>query len=170
MSHACWRNGSRHDHAHDDAARGGPLGDLRRLDRAGSHKEKLRLLVEYCVEKEASHVPDPYYGGQRGFEEVEAGGPFRACLYHPLGDLVERPGLEREEVLAPGHAPLHQPGALQDADVLRHRVERDVERLGDLGDARLAGGEAPQDAAARVVGEGDQGVVELHRANIHPKG
>ncbi|MCW1887664.1 low molecular weight phosphotyrosine protein phosphatase [Luteolibacter flavescens] len=46
------------------------LKDLRRLDRAGTYRGKIRLLVEYCVEKEASHVPDPYYGGQRGFEEV----------------------------------------------------------------------------------------------------
>ncbi|MEK7952761.1 low molecular weight protein-tyrosine-phosphatase [Luteolibacter soli] len=46
------------------------LADLRRLDRTGTHREKIRLLVEYCVEKEANHVPDPYYGGQRGFEDV----------------------------------------------------------------------------------------------------
>lgn len=46
------------------------LADLRRLDRSGTHREKIRLLVDYCVEKDASHVPDPYYGGQRGFEEV----------------------------------------------------------------------------------------------------
>ena len=46
------------------------LSDLRRLDRQAAHREKIRLLVEYCVEQEASHVPDPYYGGQRGFEEV----------------------------------------------------------------------------------------------------
>ncbi len=46
------------------------LADLCRLDRAGAHREKIRLLVEYCIEKDASHVPDPYYGGQRGFEEV----------------------------------------------------------------------------------------------------
>jgi protein-tyrosine phosphatase len=46
------------------------LADLCRLDRSGAHREKLRLLVEYCLEREASHVPDPYYGGQHGFEEV----------------------------------------------------------------------------------------------------
>jgi protein-tyrosine phosphatase len=46
------------------------LADLRRLDRDGLHHAKLRLLVDYCVAKEADHVPDPYYGGQRGFEEV----------------------------------------------------------------------------------------------------
>jgi protein-tyrosine phosphatase len=46
------------------------LADLRRLDRDGVHRPKIRLLVDYCVEKEATHVPDPYYGGQQGFEEV----------------------------------------------------------------------------------------------------
>jgi protein-tyrosine phosphatase len=46
------------------------LADLRRLDREGLHRGKVRLLVDYCVEKEATHVPDPYYGGQQGFEEV----------------------------------------------------------------------------------------------------
>lgn len=46
------------------------LADLRRLDRPGLHRDKIRLLVDSCVEKEASHVPDPYYGGQQGFEEV----------------------------------------------------------------------------------------------------
>jgi protein-tyrosine phosphatase len=46
------------------------LADLRRLDREGLHRDKIRLLVDYCVEREATHVPDPYYGGQQGFEEV----------------------------------------------------------------------------------------------------
>jgi protein-tyrosine phosphatase len=46
------------------------LADLHRLDRSGVHRGKVRLLVDYCVEKQATHVPDPYYGGQRGFEEV----------------------------------------------------------------------------------------------------
>jgi protein-tyrosine phosphatase len=46
------------------------LADLRRLDRHSAHRDKIRLLVDFCVECEASHVPDPYYGGQGGFEEV----------------------------------------------------------------------------------------------------
>jgi protein-tyrosine phosphatase len=46
------------------------LSDVRRLDRDGTHRDKIRLLVDYCVDEEASHVPDPYYGGQRGFEDV----------------------------------------------------------------------------------------------------
>ncbi len=52
------------------AADGENLADLRHLDRSGARHGKIRLLVEYCREKEASHVPDPYYGGQRGFDEV----------------------------------------------------------------------------------------------------
>ena len=46
------------------------LSDVRRLDRDGTRREKIRLLVDYCVEQEATRVPDPYYGGQRGFEDV----------------------------------------------------------------------------------------------------
>lgn len=46
------------------------LADLRRIDREGLHRDKIRLLTDYCVEKEATHVPDPYYGGQQGFEDV----------------------------------------------------------------------------------------------------
>jgi protein-tyrosine phosphatase len=46
------------------------IADLHRLDRDGLHRGKIRLLVDFCVEKEATHVPDPYYGGQQGFEEV----------------------------------------------------------------------------------------------------
>jgi len=46
------------------------LADLVRLDPTGGQQEKIRLLVDYCVNREADHVPDPYYGGQRGFEEV----------------------------------------------------------------------------------------------------
>lgn len=46
------------------------ISDLRELDPAGTYREKVRLLVDFCLEHTASHVPDPYYGGQRGFEEV----------------------------------------------------------------------------------------------------
>jgi len=46
------------------------LSDLHRLDQAGIRREKIRLLVEFCQDREASHVPDPYYGGQKGFDDV----------------------------------------------------------------------------------------------------
>ena len=46
------------------------LADLHRLDRGGIHRAKLRLLVEFCERHRAPRVPDPYYGGPQGFEEV----------------------------------------------------------------------------------------------------
>ncbi|WP_193213993.1 low molecular weight protein-tyrosine-phosphatase [Luteolibacter marinus] len=46
------------------------LSDLRRLDRDGSFRNKIQLLVDYCQDIEADHVPDPYYGGDAGFEHV----------------------------------------------------------------------------------------------------
>lgn len=46
------------------------LADVRRLDRDGSRSPKIKLLVDYCENHDAPRVPDPYYGGQSGFEEV----------------------------------------------------------------------------------------------------
>jgi protein-tyrosine phosphatase len=46
------------------------LADVRRLDPDGSRAGKIRLLVDHCESYDAPRVPDPYYGGQRGFEEV----------------------------------------------------------------------------------------------------
>jgi hypothetical protein len=67
-------------------------------------------------------------------------------------------------VLAPRHAAAHQVGALEDADVLRDGIERDVERRGELRHARLAPREALQDGPAGGIREGDQGVVEVHES------
>ncbi|MBB5349814.1 protein-tyrosine phosphatase [Haloferula luteola] len=46
------------------------LADLRRMDRHGTHHSKIRLLTDHCQSIDADHVPDPYYGGQDGFERV----------------------------------------------------------------------------------------------------
>lgn len=46
------------------------LQTVRRLDREGRFQEKIRPLVEFCTEHDAPCVPDPYYGGQQGFEKV----------------------------------------------------------------------------------------------------
>ena len=70
----------------------------------------------------------------------------------------------------PGDAPAHQPGALEEADVLGDGVERHVERRRQLGDARFAHGEPLEDGAAGLVGQRDQGVVQVHGAYIHPNG
>ena len=34
------------------------------------HQGKVRLLTEFCQTKSSQVVPDPYYGGTNGFEEV----------------------------------------------------------------------------------------------------
>ncbi|GAA5483808.1 low molecular weight protein-tyrosine-phosphatase [Haloferula sargassicola] len=46
------------------------LADARALDSGGDFHSKIQLLTDFCTETEADHVPDPYYGGQRGFERV----------------------------------------------------------------------------------------------------
>ena len=34
------------------------------------HQHKLRRLTEFCQQHDSPVVPDPYYGGERGFEQV----------------------------------------------------------------------------------------------------
>jgi protein-tyrosine phosphatase len=46
------------------------LHDVRALDPGGTTHAKIRLITDTCREHDADHVPDPYYGGQRGFERV----------------------------------------------------------------------------------------------------
>jgi protein-tyrosine phosphatase len=42
----------------------------RHLEQAGAPDEKLRLLLECDPAAAVREVPDPYYGGRRGFENV----------------------------------------------------------------------------------------------------
>ena len=44
--------------------------DVRRLDPNGSQHGKIRSLVSFCRDHDDARVPDPYYGGQRGFDHV----------------------------------------------------------------------------------------------------
>lgn len=44
--------------------------DVRSLDPGGTTHDKIRFITDYCREHDADHVPDPYYGGQAGFERV----------------------------------------------------------------------------------------------------
>jgi protein-tyrosine phosphatase len=46
------------------------LADVRGLDPDGSFHEKIRPFVGYCSRHNDPRVPDPYYGGQRGFDHV----------------------------------------------------------------------------------------------------
>lgn len=47
-------------------------GHLRILQRLAppEHHHKLRLFMEYATTRRRDEVPDPYYGGTRGFEDV----------------------------------------------------------------------------------------------------
>lgn len=40
------------------------------LDRTGEYKDRIHLMLEYGGQKEVTEVPDPYYGGPEGFENV----------------------------------------------------------------------------------------------------
>jgi protein-tyrosine phosphatase len=44
--------------------------EVRSLDPEGRFHHKIRPLVSFCSEHDMPRVPDPYYGGQRGFELV----------------------------------------------------------------------------------------------------
>ena len=46
------------------------LTDVRKLDPGGGYHGKIRPLVDFCRHHNTPRVPDPYYGGQRGFDHV----------------------------------------------------------------------------------------------------
>lgn len=46
------------------------LADARALDPTGDLHHKVQLFCDYCTSHNEAEVPDPYYGGDRGFEHV----------------------------------------------------------------------------------------------------
>ena len=46
------------------------LIDARTLDPSGKLHHKVQLFCDYCTAHRQTEVPDPYYGGDRGFEHV----------------------------------------------------------------------------------------------------
>ncbi len=46
------------------------LNEVRNLDQKGRFHSKIRPLVSFCRNHSDLRVPDPYYGGQRGFDHV----------------------------------------------------------------------------------------------------
>ena len=46
------------------------LAAVQRLDQNGTNHHKIRPFVEFCSYGTDLRVPDPYYGGQRGFDHV----------------------------------------------------------------------------------------------------
>jgi protein-tyrosine phosphatase len=46
------------------------LHDLRQMARSSKDEEKLFLMTDFSSDYDYDHVPDPYYGGDQGFELV----------------------------------------------------------------------------------------------------
>ena len=44
--------------------------DILYLDREGKYEDKVRMICEFATQKTDKEVPDPYYGGQEGFDYV----------------------------------------------------------------------------------------------------
>ena len=46
------------------------LREIRPFNRAGDKMHKVKLFCEFAKGREETEVPDPYYGGEQGFEQV----------------------------------------------------------------------------------------------------
>lgn len=46
------------------------LADAQALDPNEQYRDKIKLFGAYCTEHEITDVPDPYYGGDDGFDNV----------------------------------------------------------------------------------------------------
>lgn len=44
--------------------------NILRLPNASGHRNKIRLMREFDPDNRNAEVPDPYYGGEKGFQEV----------------------------------------------------------------------------------------------------
>lgn len=47
------------------------LADVLAMADSAAQRAKIRPMVSYLGEHQAARIPDPYYGGQKGFEQVK---------------------------------------------------------------------------------------------------
>jgi len=40
------------------------------MNPSGEHHHKVRMFCDFCHNRQETEVPDPYYGGSKGFEQV----------------------------------------------------------------------------------------------------
>ena len=79
-------------------------------------------------------------------------------------------------MLAPTHLAPHQPRTLEHPEVLGDRVQRDLERGGEVRDPRVAEGETAENRPSRRIGDRRQRAVEPlwvvfnHLVECHYKG
>jgi protein-tyrosine phosphatase len=46
------------------------FANIRYLDPQGKYQDKIRLMCDFCTVHTLKEVPDPYYGGPEGFNQV----------------------------------------------------------------------------------------------------
>ncbi|XWK86656.1 MAG: low molecular weight protein-tyrosine-phosphatase [Phormidium sp.] len=44
--------------------------DILAIDRSQQYKDKVKLMCDFCTRHNLKEVPDPYYGGPEGFNQV----------------------------------------------------------------------------------------------------
>lgn len=44
--------------------------DILSVDQTGQYRDKVRLMCDFCTHHTLREVPDPYYGGEEGFNQV----------------------------------------------------------------------------------------------------
>lgn len=44
--------------------------DILALDRSRQYQDKVKLMCDFCTRHDLKEVPDPYYGGPEGFNQV----------------------------------------------------------------------------------------------------
>src|SRR6266536_3583033 len=90
-------------------------------------------------------------------QAIETVFPETAIVVDPIGDLLERRGIEVTRTPLCVTAPRDQTGMLENFQMFRYRGQAHIERFGELGDGRIARREASQDCAACRVGQGGEG-------------
>jgi hypothetical protein len=96
------------------------------------------------------------------FESVQLKVPQAFIERQPFEGAPQRYGDQATAALAALQAPFDQAGALEDAEVLRHRWQRHVERLGQRQRGRIAFGRQPREnAASRRIGQRAEDAVEV---------
>ena len=93
-------------------------------------------------------------------ERVELRLPVLAVAVEPQRGLEDRPGVEPAPADPAGALLLDEAGADKDLDVARHRLQRNVEPLGELRHQELAALEMHEDRAPHRIGQRREHLVE----------